>query len=152
MAPNWTNLVRFISEEDGQIHLGEVDSTQYLDVGVAIFNGEKVAARLVRGSIFDGIVTDTIMHIARVIPHLLNLPSPSLNLTYRSSLELASRAYWDRRRANNPMYGAELPRPCQRGEHAHPRCARTLLEAPYRAQRTLPRENQCAEDCTGWIE
>lgn len=66
MAPTWTNLVRFISEEDGQIHLGEVDSTKYPDVGLAILNGETVAARLVKGSIFDGIVTDTTVHIARV--------------------------------------------------------------------------------------
>jgi hypothetical protein len=37
MAPNWTRLVRFIAEEDGQIHLGVIDSTDYPDVGIAIF-------------------------------------------------------------------------------------------------------------------
>lgn len=70
MAPNWTTLVRFISEEDGQIQFGEVDSSTYLDVGIAILNGERVAVKLVKGSIFDGIVTDSIVHIDRVCtPH-----------------------------------------------------------------------------------
>lgn len=70
MAPSWTHLVRFISEDDGQIHLGEVDSSRYPDVGLAVWNKEKIAVKLVKGSIFDGIVTDTTMHIARVrTPH-----------------------------------------------------------------------------------
>ncbi|GKZ24634.1 hypothetical protein AbraIFM66951_011904 [Aspergillus brasiliensis] len=67
MAPNWTNLVRFISEEDGQIHLGEVDSSTHPDVGISILNGERIAVKLVKGTIFDGIVTDTIMHIDRLL-------------------------------------------------------------------------------------
>ncbi|KAJ5464354.1 uncharacterized protein N7458_000040 [Penicillium daleae] len=67
MAPSWTNLVRFISEEDGQIHLGEVDSSKYPDVGIAMLNGERVAVKLVKGSIFDGTVTNTVVHIARLL-------------------------------------------------------------------------------------
>ncbi|KAE8143230.1 hypothetical protein BDV38DRAFT_267224 [Aspergillus pseudotamarii] len=67
MGPNWTHLVRFISEEDGQIHLGEVDPSKHPDVGIATFNGERVAAKLVKGSIFDGTVTDTTVHIARLL-------------------------------------------------------------------------------------
>ncbi|KAE8416484.1 hypothetical protein BDV36DRAFT_284507 [Aspergillus pseudocaelatus] len=67
MGPNWAHLVRFISEEDGQIHLGEVDPSKYPDVGIAIFNGERVAVKLVKGSIFDGTVTDTTVHIARLL-------------------------------------------------------------------------------------
>lgn len=66
MSPNWTNLARFISEEDGQIHLGEVDSSKYPDLGKAILEGERVAVKLIKGSIFDGVVTDTTMHISRV--------------------------------------------------------------------------------------
>lgn len=66
MAPNWTRLVRFIAEEDGQIHYGEVDTKRYPDVGLATFSGEKIAARLVQGSIFDGTVTDKSLTIARV--------------------------------------------------------------------------------------
>lgn len=66
MAPQWTHLARFISEEDGQIHYGQVDSKSYPDVGLAILNGEKVAAKLIKGSIFDGVVTDTTVHVSRV--------------------------------------------------------------------------------------
>ncbi|KND93289.1 Fumarylacetoacetate hydrolase domain-containing protein 2 [Tolypocladium ophioglossoides CBS 100239] len=68
MAPNWTHLIRFIGEEDGQIHLGELDSKTYPDVGLAILNGERVAVKQIKGSIYDGIVTDhTILHVARLL-------------------------------------------------------------------------------------
>lgn len=66
MSPNWSNLVRFISEEDGQIHLGEVDTNKYLDIGLAVLNEERIAVKLVKGSIFDGVVTETVVHVARV--------------------------------------------------------------------------------------
>ncbi|KAE8325436.1 hypothetical protein BDV39DRAFT_206974 [Aspergillus sergii] len=67
MGPNWAHLVRFISEEDGQTHLGEVDPSKYPDVGIAILNSERVAVKLVKGSIFDGRVTDTTVHIGRLL-------------------------------------------------------------------------------------
>lgn len=62
----WTHLARFIGEEDGQIHFGQIDPSKYPDVGLAILNGEKVEAKLIKGSIFDGVVTDTTVHISRV--------------------------------------------------------------------------------------
>lgn len=64
MAPNWTRLIRFVAEEDGQVHLGEVDTNQ--DVGLALFNKEKVTAKLVTGSIFDGTVTAKRLQVAQV--------------------------------------------------------------------------------------
>lgn len=66
MAPNWTRLIRFIAEEDGQVHLGEVDANQ--DVGLALLNKEKVTAKLVTGSIFDGTVTEKQLQVAQVGP------------------------------------------------------------------------------------
>ena len=66
MSPNWKRLIRFIAEEDGQVHLGEVDGEPHADIGLAAFNGEKIAAKLVQGSIFDGLVTTKKMHVARV--------------------------------------------------------------------------------------
>lgn len=66
MAPNWTRLVRFIAEEDGQIHYGEVDTKKYSDIGLATLGGEKITARLIQGSIFDGVVTDKNLTIGRV--------------------------------------------------------------------------------------
>ncbi|KAL4812580.1 hypothetical protein BDW67DRAFT_178620 [Aspergillus spinulosporus] len=69
MAPTstWTRLIRFIAEEDGQTHLGEVDATQYPDIGLSVVNGERVAVRQVTGCIFDGIVTEKILHVARLL-------------------------------------------------------------------------------------
>ncbi|KAJ6124654.1 Fumarylacetoacetase C-terminal-like protein [Penicillium samsonianum] len=67
MSLNWTNLVRFISEEDGQIHLGEVDTRKYPDIGLAVLNGEIIAVKLIKGSVFDGVVTETTVHVARLL-------------------------------------------------------------------------------------
>ena len=69
MAPTWTHLVRFIAEEDSQIHFGNVDVSKYLDVGLSIFKGEKVAANLVTGSAFSGTVTEKVMHVKQVSLH-----------------------------------------------------------------------------------
>lgn len=66
MSPSWTHLVRFLAVEDGQIHLGQVDAEKYPDVGLAVYNGDKVNVKLVTGSIFDGTVTKTTMHISTV--------------------------------------------------------------------------------------
>lgn len=64
MAPNWSRLIRFISEEDGQVHMGEVDGGR--DIGLALLNKETVTAKLVTGSVFDGIVTEKQLHVAQV--------------------------------------------------------------------------------------
>lgn len=58
--------MRFVAEEDGQTHLGQVDVTKWPDVGLSVFNGDKVDAKLITGSIFDGVVTDKILHISKV--------------------------------------------------------------------------------------
>lgn len=85
MAPNWTRLIRFIAEEDGQAHLGEVDTNQ--DVGLALLNKEKVTAKLVTGSIFDGAVTEKELQVAQVGIHNLKLIQTVTftNLTISSS-------------------------------------------------------------------
>jgi hypothetical protein len=66
MHPSWTHLLRFLAEEDGQIHLGQVDSKKWADVGLAIYNGDRVDVKLVTGTVFDGAVTNTTMHISKV--------------------------------------------------------------------------------------
>lgn len=66
MAPTWTRLIRFIAEEDGQAHIGQVDARQFPDVGLSVVKGERVAAKLIQGSIFDGVVTEKQLHVARV--------------------------------------------------------------------------------------
>lgn len=66
MAPNWTHLIRFIADEDGQIHLGQVDAIEYPDVGLAVLKGEKIAVKEVTGSVFDGVVQSKVLHVAQV--------------------------------------------------------------------------------------
>lgn len=65
-SPNWTHLVRFLAEEDGQIHLGQVDAKRWPDVGLVLEKGTKITVNLVEGSAFDGVVTDKTMTISQV--------------------------------------------------------------------------------------
>lgn len=93
MAPCWTHLVRFIAEEDGQIHLGQVDAKKWPDIGLAIVNNQRVEALLVRGSVFDGVVGETILHISQVRSgrfsitgyQLIELGFPVANFQFQSS-------------------------------------------------------------------
>jgi len=70
MAPNWTHLIRFIADEDGQAHLGQIDSKKYPDVGIATYEGQKIEAKLINGSVFDGTVTERIMHVKQLLSPL----------------------------------------------------------------------------------
>jgi hypothetical protein len=64
----WTHLIRFIAEEDGRIHLGQIDATKFPDVGLATFEGKKVDCQVVSGSVYDGIVTSRKLHVSQVSP------------------------------------------------------------------------------------
>ena len=64
MSP-WTHLIRFVAQEDNQIHLGQlVDPSQ--DVGLLSYKKEKIEAYLIIGSIFDGQVTKTKLTVSYV--------------------------------------------------------------------------------------
>ncbi|GME23974.1 putative fumarylacetoacetate hydrolase domain-containing protein 2a [Neofusicoccum parvum] len=67
MAPQWTHLIRFIAKEDGQIHLGQIDSAQFPDVGLAHFEGKDVSAKEVTGGLYDGAVTDRVLHVDKLL-------------------------------------------------------------------------------------
>jgi predicted RNA-binding protein with RPS1 domain len=66
MAAEWTRLVRFEAEEDGLVHLGEMTWGESTDIGLALHDGKKVTAKLVEGSVFDGVVTEKTMTVAKV--------------------------------------------------------------------------------------
>ncbi|GAB0137068.1 hypothetical protein EsDP_00005351 [Epichloe bromicola] len=85
MSPNWTRLIRFIAEEDGQIHLGEVDSS-HPDIGLAVFEGKTVSARAITGSVFDGIVSSRTLTVHRLLSPLSSEHVPlirCMGLNYR---------------------------------------------------------------------
>ncbi|ORY63882.1 uncharacterized protein BCR38DRAFT_201958 [Pseudomassariella vexata] len=93
MAPNWTHLVRFLAEEDGQIHLGQIDAKEWPDVGLALHDGKKVTANLVEGTVFDGVVTDKYLTIAQLLSPLRIDEVPiirCLGLNYRDHAKEAN--------------------------------------------------------------
>jgi len=91
----WTHLVRFIAEEDGLIHLGNIDASKYPDVGLSTFKGEKVAANLVTGSAFSGTVTEKVMHIKQLLSPIAASDVPiirCMGLNYRDHAKEANMA------------------------------------------------------------
>ncbi|KAL7894397.1 hypothetical protein HDV63DRAFT_412972 [Trichoderma sp. SZMC 28014] len=83
IGPNWTRLVRFLAKEDGQIHLGEVNN---VDVGLAFVNGEKITAKLINGSIYDGVVTEITMTVSVLLSPIAMEEVPTircLGLNYK---------------------------------------------------------------------
>lgn len=66
MTSDWTHLVRFVAVEDGQIHLGQIDAQEFPDVGLAVEQGKTIKAKLVYGTVFDGVVGDKSLTIAQV--------------------------------------------------------------------------------------
>ncbi|KAF4310525.1 putative fumarylacetoacetate hydrolase domain-containing protein 2a [Botryosphaeria dothidea] len=93
MAPQWTHLIRFIAKEDGQIHLGQVDSAQFPDVGLAVFEGKDVSAKEVTGGLYDGVVTERVLHVDKLLSPLSVDQIPlvrCLGLNYRDHAKEAS--------------------------------------------------------------
>lgn len=66
MAKSWTHLIRFIAREDGQVHLGQVNTEKFPDVGLATLDDEEIPVKLISGTIFDGVVTDKVVHVGSV--------------------------------------------------------------------------------------
>lgn len=132
MSPSWTHLIRFIAEEDGQIHLGNIDAKKYPDVGLSTFNGDKVTAQLITGSIYDGVVTDKTMTVRQLLSPVAMNEVPMircLGLNYRDHA----------REANMPI--PDVPvlfiKP------------RTAVNGPYPAKVNVP---QIAQDGTSDYE
>ncbi|KAF3916324.1 hypothetical protein ABW21_db0204168 [Orbilia brochopaga] len=86
MTANWKRLIRFIAEEDGQEHLGDIDASTISDVGLAVHDGQAVTARVINGTAFDGTVTDKTLTVARLLSPLAISEVPiirCLGLNYR---------------------------------------------------------------------
>ncbi|OJJ30437.1 hypothetical protein ASPWEDRAFT_46016 [Aspergillus wentii DTO 134E9] len=63
---SWTHLIRFLAVEDNQVHLGQlIDTTR--DVGRDSVDSKSIGAFLINGSIFDGRVTNVIMHVKQLL-------------------------------------------------------------------------------------
>jgi 2-keto-4-pentenoate hydratase/2-oxohepta-3-ene-1,7-dioic acid hydratase in catechol pathway len=122
MSRSWTRLVRFLAEEDGQIHLGEVEPSECPDIGLAMFEKKRVSVKLVRGSVFDGVVTSTVMHIAQLLPPLETSQVPIIRCLGLNYYEAAKEA-----KAPIPKEPVLFVRP------------RTALNGPYPAAINVPK-------------
>lgn len=66
MPSKWTHLIRFIAQEDGLIHLGQIDPKTHPDLGIASYEKKKIEVKLINGSIYDGYVTEKTMTVSQV--------------------------------------------------------------------------------------
>lgn len=125
MSNSWTHLVRFIAEEDGQIHLGQVNALTYPDVGLSHRNGEKVEVNLITGSIYDGVVTNKKLHIQTLLSPLSVDQTPiirCLGLNYKDHAREANMP--------TPDYPVLFIKP------------RTALNGPFPAKINIPKVAQ----------
>ena len=86
MSSKWTHLIRFIAQEDGQIHLGQVDPKTYPDLGILTVEKKTIKANLIIGTIFDGTVIDKTMTVSQLLPPISIEEVPiirCLGLNYR---------------------------------------------------------------------
>ncbi|QYT05585.1 Fumarylacetoacetate hydrolase domain-containing protein 2A [Trichoderma simmonsii] len=84
MERNWTHLIRFIAEEDNQVHLGQIDPS--IDIGLDIEAGKLVKANLVIGSAFDGKVSNKVLTVKQLLCPIAQHEVPivrCLGLNYR---------------------------------------------------------------------
>ncbi|KAF9890634.1 hypothetical protein FE257_005765 [Aspergillus nanangensis] len=129
--PSWTHLVRFIAVEDSQVHLGQlVDTTR--DVGQDSVGGVQIAVYVINGSIFDGRVTDQVMHVKQLLS-----PVSTNDCNYIRCLGLN---YLDHAKEANlalPEVPILFTKP------------RTALTGPYPATINIP---NCAQDGTSDYE
>ncbi|KAL2824722.1 hypothetical protein BJY01DRAFT_262862 [Aspergillus pseudoustus] len=129
--PSWTHLVRFIAIEDNHVHLGQlVDTTR--DVGRGSVDGVEIAVYVIDGTIFDGRVTEQILHVKTLLS-----PVSKDECSYIRCLGLN---YTDHAKEAN------LPLPKVPILFTKPR---TALAGPYPAAINVPR---CAQDGTSDYE
>ncbi|KAJ5585663.1 hypothetical protein N7450_005450 [Penicillium hetheringtonii] len=129
--PFWTHLVRFIAVEDSQVHLGQlVDTTR--DVGRDSADGVEIAVKVIEGTIFDGRVTDEVLHVKQLLA-----PVTQEQCSYIRCLGLN---YIDHAKEAN------LPLPKAPILFTKPR---TALAGPYPAAINVPK---CAQDDTSDYE
>lgn len=58
-------MIRFVAVEDSLVHLGQLVDTSR-DIGRDSVDGVEIAAYVIDGTIFDGRVTDDVMHVKQV--------------------------------------------------------------------------------------
>ncbi|CAG7918066.1 unnamed protein product [Penicillium olsonii] len=127
----WTHLIRFIAVEDSQVHLGQLVDTSR-DVGRDSVEGVEIAANVIEGTIFDGRVTDEIMHVKQILA-----PVTQDQCTYIRCLGLNYMDHAEEANLELPKAPVLFTKP------------RTALAGPYPATINIPK---CAQDDTSDYE
>ncbi|KAF4159218.1 hypothetical protein CNMCM6936_001871 [Aspergillus lentulus] len=131
MSPSWTHLVRFVATEDNHIRLGQLVDTNR-DVGKDSVNGVEILVYLIEGSIFDGRVTDKIMHVKQILS-----PVDSTQCNYIRCLGLNYTDHANEANLSLPKVPIMFTKP------------RSALADPYPATINIPK---CAQDDTSDYE
>lgn len=89
-----THIIRFVANEDGRVHLGQLADTSR-DAGLDSIEGKEITAYEINGSIFNGEVTQN----ALTVKHLLSPVSKEdcnyircLGLNYQDHAKVGSWA------------------------------------------------------------
>lgn len=61
-----THIVRFVANEDGRIHLGQLVDTSR-DIGLDSVEGKEIKAYEINGSIFSGEVTENVLTVKSLL-------------------------------------------------------------------------------------
>ncbi|KAF4219351.1 hypothetical protein CNMCM5878_003270 [Aspergillus fumigatiaffinis] len=131
MSPSWTHLVRFIATEDNHIHLGQLVNTNR-DAGKDSVKGVDILVYLIEGSIFDGRVTDKIMHVKQIFS-----PVDPAQCNYIRCLGLNYTDHANEANLSLPKVPIMFTKP------------RSALADPYPATINIPK---CAQDDTSDYE
>ncbi|GFF74693.1 fumarylacetoacetate hydrolase domain-containing protein 2 homolog [Aspergillus lentulus] len=131
MSPSWTHLVRFVATEDNHIRLGQLVDTNR-DVGKDSVNGVEILVYPIEGSIFDGRVTDKIMHVKQILS-----PVDSTQCNYIRCLGLNYTDHANEANLSLPKVPIMFTKP------------RSALADPYPATINIPK---CAQDDTSDYE
>jgi len=118
--PFWTHLIRFVAEEDEQIHFGQLQDTSR-DIGKDSVDGVPIKAYKIIGDIYNGKITDKIYTVRRLLS-----PVTREQCNYIRCMGLNYRDH---------AVEANLPLPAAAEVFTKPRYA---LADPYPAAVTIP--------------
>jgi len=129
--PSWTHLIRFVAEEDNQIHVGQLVDTSR-DVGLDSFEGRKIEAYLINGSMFSGEVTKHVLTVKQLLA-----PIDREHCNYIRCLGLNYKDHAEEANMTLPKAPILFTKP------------RTALADPFPAALNIPK---CAQDGTSDYE
>ncbi|KAK5272042.1 hypothetical protein LTR99_009572 [Exophiala xenobiotica] len=134
-----THIIRFIANEDSRIHLGQLVDTSR-DVGLDTFDGKKVEAYLINGSIFAPEVTSVVYSVKQLLSPVSTEDCNyirCLGLNYKDHANVSSFSLF----ADNANYQQEANMALPKAPILFTK-PRTALADPYPAVIPVPKAAQ----------